>query len=733
PDGKIGFLSIKNRVCVALSRARHGFYTIGNLNFISQSEKGNLWSDLIKTLKENNNYGHSLTATCGSHPQHDMEISKPEHFDQRPDGGCLLPCGYRLKCGHVCSKKCHGNYDQDHLKFECMKNCDKPMERCGHLCKQVCSSEHKCDKCGLMMDKTIEQCGHIVKLRCDQEPLRTRCTHPCENYLECGHKCTKMCRDIDCGKCMTKIEVVSPCKHSSTIQVFCSDPHWTFKTKCSKPCREILECGHRCIGTCGQCYGGLIHVNCSQNCDRMLFCGHKCSVPCSKQCQPCQKECKNKCKHSKCPRNCSDPCAPCLEKCTNKCKHSKCFKTCDEFCDRKPCDEPCDKLLKCGHPCIGLCGEKCFNWCRICHKNKVNEIFFGTEDEPDAKFIRLDDCGHILEVSGLDEWIYSRFSDENNNNQNNKENTIQLPECPKCKSQIRISSRYSNIIKQQLNSIEQIKLKYYGDEKENRLFREKLIEEVKQFYNEKNQNNYFDINFLKLILEKLEKKNEILSFNSLAALQNTWSIYINLKKIKDLCLKKGLDKFSEQMQNMEFESNKIMNMLVDNNKVNFFRDGQRLNDLTREIERISFLTEYYKLKNLSKKIINNESLRAAVLLYETEEILIKLLTKFDEKVKAQVEKNFSKLSQLLNTEITKEERMMIVKAIGLGLGHWYKCPNGHVYCIGECGGAMQRAKCPECKADIGGQDHTVTSGNQLASEMDGATRPAWPTALNYND
>ena len=34
--------------------------------------------------------------------------------------------------------------------------------------------------------------------------------------------------------------------------------------------------------------------------------------------------------------------------------------------------------------------------------------------------------------------------------------------------------------------------------------------------------------------------------------------------------------------------------------------------------------------------------------------------------------------------ITEEERIEIVKAVGLSKGHWFKCPNGHYYCIGEC-------------------------------------------------
>lgn len=84
--------------------------------------------------------------------------------------------------------------------------------------------------------------------------------------------------------------------------------------------------------------------------------------------------------------------------------------------------------------------------------------------------------------------------------------------------------------------------------------------------------------------------------------------------------------------------------------------------------------------------------------------------------------------------ITESERKAIVKAIGLSAGHWFKCPNGHYYCIGECGGAMQISKCIECGAKVGGQSHTLLADNRLAREMDGAQAPAWPTMLyNFNN
>ena len=80
--------------------------------------------------------------------------------------------------------------------------------------------------------------------------------------------------------------------------------------------------------------------------------------------------------------------------------------------------------------------------------------------------------------------------------------------------------------------------------------------------------------------------------------------------------------------------------------------------------------------------------------------------------------------------LTPEEKRQIVKAIGLSKGHWFKCPRGHVYAIGECGGAMETSKCPECKAVIGGTRHKLVEGNQLASEMDNAQYPAWSEQAN---
>ena len=83
----------------------------------------------------------------------------------------------------------------------------------------------------------------------------------------------------------------------------------------------------------------------------------------------------------------------------------KCSKKCNEICDRPRCNKPCTKLLKCLHPCIGLCREKCPQLCRECDAAQIRECFLGRKSKPDARFIQLEDCEHIFEVSDLDHYM----------------------------------------------------------------------------------------------------------------------------------------------------------------------------------------------------------------------------------------------------------------------------------------------------------------------------------------
>lgn len=53
--GNVGFLKTENRICVALSRAKYGFYMMGNMNNLYNS--GNLWKQIKETLEKQDSFG----------------------------------------------------------------------------------------------------------------------------------------------------------------------------------------------------------------------------------------------------------------------------------------------------------------------------------------------------------------------------------------------------------------------------------------------------------------------------------------------------------------------------------------------------------------------------------------------------------------------------------------------------------------------------------------------------
>lgn len=82
---------------------------------------------------------------------------------------------------------------------------------------------------------------------------------------------------------------------------------------------------------------------------------------------------------------------------------------------------------------------------------------------------------------------------------------------------------------------------------------------------------------------------------------------------------------------------------------------------------------------------------------------IKHLEYFKFVVNKEQTKSAKELSKYLNENFGfRNFKEMIMKAVDLGKGHWFKCKNGHFYTIGECGGAMQTSKCPDCGEVIGG-------------------------------
>jgi len=129
---EIGFLSIENRVCVALSRARRGFYIFGSHQLLWHKSK--LWRQVITVLSSNPpRIGLHLPITCTKHNQ--RVILECAADWRQLNGGCTSKCNEILACGHSCPSTCH---PFPHAHIQCNKSCRKRMQGCGHPCLEKC-------------------------------------------------------------------------------------------------------------------------------------------------------------------------------------------------------------------------------------------------------------------------------------------------------------------------------------------------------------------------------------------------------------------------------------------------------------------------------------------------------------------------------------------------------------------------------------------------------------------
>lgn len=709
PQGNVGFLSIPNRVCVALSRAKKGLYCIGNSEILGRVK---LWGNIFHTLTQHKQMGKALTLCCQNHPDQKTHVSTAEEFKQAPEGGCTKPCQFRLDCGHVCSSVCHP-YDQEHKRFECMKPCQKVLCDQGHQCKRLCYEQ--CPKpCKVKVEKIIPQCQHTQMVPCSQDPATFSCKKHCRRHLPCGHPCVSLC-GVPCTPfCKVKVTLELKCGHSQEDACF----YKTQDTKpdCRTPCQHQLKCGHACQGTCGKCHEGRYHLPCSHPCERLLVCSHKCRENCTRDCPPCQVPCENCCVHSKCMKQCGQACSPCVEPCAWQCRHQSCSKLCHEPCDRPPCTQPCDKTLECGHPCIGLCGDKCPKKCRVCDHEEVTEIFFGTEDEPDAYFIELEDCGHIIEYTAMDKYMKLDDDDQATEGQ---EVAIKLKECPKCRTPVRKNLRYGSSINKRLAEIELVKEKINGHQPDVEEHRKVLLQQWKE--NKDILEELQELDFMH-IRDMLEKHN--LTTNDLWLLENKLQFLIKVGKLWGIVQTNiwSMDGFTTRVLEFVYWLKHRHQRFTD----------QQVFDLQRELQRL------YLLAELQASCKTTDTKTQADVDCDVQKIrdVLEMPGQFSEHDECTVKealKDLAKKIPMTGLGISEQEKKMIVSAMKMRPGHWHKCPNGHVYLITECGGAMESRKCPDCDATIGGLNHRLDSSNAVATEMDGAQYSAWSEVNNLQN
>ncbi|KAL0213667.1 hypothetical protein P9112_005851 [Eukaryota sp. TZLM1-RC] len=462
-QGSIGFQKFNNRMNVALSRARHGMYIIGNTLTIEkfqakQLAKGNnnfvFISNVLSIMKSRNLVFNYIETICPIH-QMTNQISDQNDWKNVIGGGCQERCNSRLACGHVCKYKCHVS-DSSHLNVNCNEPCARLCPR-GHACNLKCFENCKC-----VQPITLSQpnCNHTITVAChasfDEDKL---------------------------PKCKVRVRITLPfCGHS--VDVACHEAQLLlkgeFKNVCTSICGCELECGHKCLSSCGECCSlsktaiednfhipriipRINHPKCQSPCTKLLDCGHECSKQqCHdrRDCPPCESQCKAACIHHQCKEKCKELCVPCIELCGWYCKHQgRCKLPCSSPCNRTPCDLRCSMVLECGCQCPGLCGEACpsSDYCQKCgNKGDVRvDLIEGrsySEIDLDIDRVIFLSCGHFYTLETLDGLLqFSLFYDTSTSPSGILPFPSQLPDdfnpqCIDCRQPIRGVFRYGRIV-----------------------------------------------------------------------------------------------------------------------------------------------------------------------------------------------------------------------------------------------------------------------------------------------
>uniref|UniRef100_A0A1I8J2R6 Poly [ADP-ribose] polymerase n=1 Tax=Macrostomum lignano TaxID=282301 RepID=A0A1I8J2R6_9PLAT len=186
----VGFLKEVSRRCVAQSRARCGFWLIGNADCLTK-EVGH-WRTLLKSMREAGCVGKQLPLRCVLHPaETQLEASDAASVPAVGAKFCTLNCDMMMECGlHRCPLPCQPRHSHD----RCAVRSEVTLPDCGHRAAKLCHQSLEELRCCTMVDFAFEACGHPGRKECWQPEGQLQCLRPCDRDLPgCGHRCQLLC------------------------------------------------------------------------------------------------------------------------------------------------------------------------------------------------------------------------------------------------------------------------------------------------------------------------------------------------------------------------------------------------------------------------------------------------------------------------------------------------------------------------------------------------------------
>ncbi|KAH7090017.1 AAA domain-containing protein [Paraphoma chrysanthemicola] len=711
--------------------------------------------------------GHACVAKCHSDMLHRAVY-------------CMKPC-MKLKdgCEHVCAKPCGAQCDPhcmfviDNIEFEL---------KCGHVRTTLACFEQQDPStvvCTELVKRVVPGCNHEITVSCyvNVEEDTFKCTATCGQTLYCGHNCSRLChqcRDLEKeknekghGPCLQKCDrAYSTCCHRCKSTCHEEEPCPPCLTNCSTRCPHS-RCGKMCSEACTpcmeeQCNSGIgcphnqpcimpcaapcTWIPCSERCDRILSCGCRCPSVCGEECPEIKY----------CQRHASDQ----VKGMQADLLMFKPYKDID--LDTDPCI-----FTSCGHVFTidsldGTMGmQDHYQVDPLTGRYtglKTSAAPFSNNDSKPCPECRgslrnLARYGRIVRRAMLDEsakklttWSNRRHEDLATRLANFEGELMGSADLPRKVNQIII---LVGSIESQMMNIKRLKTtKRYG-----RMYT--LMAEITEFARKvsKDEQPYqvvhdlvevarrratpapiskFDFNSTEIQLRDHLQASNLLSRSYLILLGdiirvhektpagNRGSLHVDFLENRFLCEKVITEAVESKSICQEAEAR------VHWAKFAAMECGTI--EAMEEVDDSELLQKLHVLREGAKTHLNIVvSICTQRAVTTTTKRILTPFERTDERDDMPQDPmnifidEAAEVRRMLSESLASSEMGMVVRAMAKefrGIGHWYRCANGHPFTVGECGMPMELARCPECDSGVGGQSHRPTEGVTRAADIE---------------
>jgi hypothetical protein len=710
--------------------------------------------------------GHACIAKCHSDMLHNAVY-------------CMKPCTKLKKgCEHLCEKPCGAQCDSQCLVV--IRGVQVKLG-CGHTRTDLACYEHQKPYlvvCKEPTKRVVPGCDHEVTIPCyiDVNEHTFNCTATCAQLLPCGHFCSRSCyqcnppgreiRKTDHGSCLQKCDrAYSTCSHRCRSACHGGEPCPPCTMKCNTRCSHA-QCGKLCSEACSPCLEEQCHsgINCPHN--------EHCIMPCAAPCTwiPCSERCENflAC-GCRCPSVCGEECPDaryCQQHASDEIKSMQadlllftCYKNID--LDEDPC-----VFTSCGHiftidsldGTMGMQDHYQVNprTGKYTGLNSTASPFSdsGTKPCPECRGSsrNLARYGRIVRRALLDEsakklttWSNRRYQDlaiSLSNLESELMGSTDFPRKPKQDIELRGS------FETQLNAVKNLKTsKRYSK-------MHALIADIAYFAQRvsKDEQPY------QVVHDLVEVARRRAASESISEFQFS-SDELQLRDYLQACnllFRSYLILFGDVINvhnNTPFAARGTLS--VDFSEQLLWCDGliaeaAKSKSTTQEAEAqvqwAKCVAMEYGTSDAVHEDVEPGQLRALELLKiaanERLDIVLDICAKRTKtKVSQQqhgresaetrgdvvqdpmqvLADEAAEVRRMLREAVSNSEMGMVVRTMAKefgGTGHWYRCANGHPFTVGECGMPMQLARCPECGAGVGGQNHRATEGVTHARDIE---------------